>query len=163
MRDGAPGAAGTMGIAADWPKRPRSHGKPAHNFWAVSQAVRARRSARHQRFPRSTMSTANSTCEKPLRSPEPMAKSGPIFYKTAQKSHGKGTSIGLEAQAPTPPPISRGTLRCLGPNVHQRRKFLPLPPLLLALPTLIPGPDILLHPFGKMEGRGQVNPHVALV
>lgn len=88
----------------------------------------------------------------------------PAFgVRGGRESCGEGTSIGLEARPLTPSPINRGTPRRLGPNFHQRRKALPLPPLPLALPALIPGPDILLHPIGKMKGRRQVDPHVALV
>lgn len=140
--------------------------------------------------PRSAKSTADDACGKPHRSQGPMAKSGPISCRTAQKSHDncqreQGTeacserglrfaklhpehtsvpcSLGAERSPLVPSPRHRGAPRCFRPNFHQRRKALPLPPLSLALPALIPGPDILLHPVGKMEGCRQIDPHVALV
>lgn len=46
------------------------------------------------------MPAADYTRGKPHRSPESMAKSGPIFCGTAQKSHGAGARYKRQAQAP---------------------------------------------------------------
>ena len=61
---------------------------PSRIFWAVLQADSTRKAAQRQRFPRSTKSTADDACGKPHRNQGPMAKSGPISCRTAQKSHG---------------------------------------------------------------------------
>lgn len=63
-------------------------GSPLGDFWAVLQADSTRKAAQRQRFPRSAKSTADDACGKPHRNQGPMAKSGPISCRTAQKSHG---------------------------------------------------------------------------
>lgn len=61
---------------------------PTRDFWTVSQAESARNATQRRRSPRSEKPAANNPCQKPHRSPGPMAKSAPISCETAQKSRG---------------------------------------------------------------------------
>lgn len=63
-------------------------GSPLATSGRVLQADSTRKAAQRQRFPRSAKSTADDACGKPHRNQGPMAKSGPISCRTAQKSHG---------------------------------------------------------------------------
>lgn len=69
---------------------------PACNFWAVSQGEPARNATIRRRFPGSEKLTANSSRQKPPRSPGPMAKSAPISCETVQNPRGRdhGRSLG---------------------------------------------------------------------
>ena len=123
------------------------------------QADSTRKAAQRQRFPSSAESTLHSTRREPPRSPEPMAKSGPIFCKTAQKSRGANVgkaTAAISAPAQAQPAALRARRR---ENSHPASVPRSPPPPSPQAPRPTQPRSLccrVLHPFAEvLEGQRQ--------